>query len=83
MWLKEKIWGGKKKQETVTLLIPDEALAIIETSDLEGAKALMVVNRALKEHQDDTDLKQVFGYYCSIIFYYVDIDEILPTIYEH
>ena len=40
MWLKEKIWGGKKKQETVTLLIPDEALAIIETSDLEGAKAL-------------------------------------------
>ena len=51
MWLKEKILGGKKKQETVTLLIPDEALAIIETSDLEGAKALMVVNRALKEHQ--------------------------------
>jgi hypothetical protein len=43
MWLKEKILGGKKKQETVTLLIPDEALAIIETSDLEGAKALMVV----------------------------------------
>ena len=51
MWLKEKILGGKKKQETVTLLIPDEALAIIETSDLEGAKALMVVNRALKEYQ--------------------------------
>ena len=59
MWLKEKILGGKKKQETVTLLIPDEALAIIETSDLEGAKALMVVNRALKEHQDDTDLHNV------------------------
>lgn len=75
MWLKEKILGGKKKQETVTLLIPDEALAIIETSDLEGAKALMVVNRALKEHQDDADLKQVFGYYCSIIFDYVDVDD--------
>lgn len=54
MWLKDKNLGGKKKQETVTLLIPDEALAIIETSDLEGAKALMVVNRALKEHQQRT-----------------------------
>ena len=39
MWLKEKILDAKKKQETVTLLIPDEALTIIETSDLEGAKA--------------------------------------------
>ena len=60
MLLKDKLFGSKKKQETVTLCIPDETLAILETADLEGAKALMVVNRALKEHQDDTDLKQVF-----------------------
>lgn len=35
----------------------------------------MVVNRALKEHQDDSDLKQGFGYFCPIIFEYVDVDD--------
>ena len=75
MWLKDKLFGSKKKQETVSLCIPDETLAILETDDLEGAKALMVVNRALKEHQDDLVLKRVFGYYCSIIFDYVDVDD--------
>ena len=75
MWLKDKLFGGKKKHETVSLCIPDETLAIIETEDLEGAKALMVVNRALYENQDDSVLKQVFGYYCSIIFDYEDVDD--------
>lgn len=75
MWLKDRLFGSKKKQETVTLCIPEETLAILETADPEGAKALMVINRALKDHQDYTDLKQVFGYYCSIIFYYVDVDD--------
>ena len=75
MWLKDKLFGSNKKQETVTLFIPEESLAILETTDHEGAKALMVVNRALKEHRDNPGLKQVFGYYCSIIFEYVDVDD--------
>ena len=75
MWLKDKLFGSKKKQETVSPCIPDETLAILETDDLEGAKALMVVNRALMEHQGDSVLKRVFGYYCSIIFDYVDVDD--------
>ena len=75
MWLKEKIWGNKKKQETVTLLIPEETLAIFETADLEGLKALMVINQALKDHQDDSGMKQVFCYYCSIIFNFIDVDD--------
>lgn len=64
MWLKDKLFGGRKKQETVSLCIPEESLAILETTDHEGSEALMVVNRALKEHQDDSDLKQGFGYFC-------------------
>ena len=75
MWLKDKLFGSKKKRETVTICIPEESLAILESPDLEGAVALMVINQALKEHQDDSDLKQVFGYYCSIIFEYLDVDD--------
>ena len=36
MWLKDKFFGNKKKQETFTLCIPEETLAILETADLEG-----------------------------------------------
>jgi hypothetical protein len=72
MGLKDKLFGKKK---TVTLSIPDETLAILETANLDGAMALMVVNRALKKHQEDSELKQVFGYYCSIVFDYVDVDD--------
>ena len=36
MWLKDKLFGNKKKQETFTLCIPEETLAILETADLEG-----------------------------------------------
>ena len=75
MWLKDKLFGSKKKRETVTICIPEESLAILESPDLEGAVALMVINQALNEHQDDSDLKQVFGYYCSIIFEYLDVDD--------
>ena len=75
MWLKDKLFSSKKKRETVTVCIPEESLAILESTDLEGAVALMVINQALKEHQDDSDLKQVFGYYCSIIFVYLDVDD--------
>lgn len=38
MWLKDKLFGNKKNQETVTLCIPDETLAILETADSEGAQ---------------------------------------------
>ena len=75
MWLKDKLFGNKKKQETFTLCIPEETLAIFETADLEGHKALMVINQALKDHQDDSDMKQVFCYYCSIIFNFIDVDD--------
>ena len=75
MWLKDKLFGNKKKQETFTLCIPEETLTILETADLEGHKALMVINQALKDHQDDSDMKQVFCYYCSIIFNFIDVDD--------
>ena len=40
----------------------------------------MVVNASLNEHKDDEALRKVFGYYCSVIFEYKDIDESLwPT----
>ena len=35
----------------------------------------MVINQALNENQNDQGLKQVFGYYCSIVFDYIDVDD--------
>lgn len=80
MGLIDKLFNRKKKPETITICIPEESFAIIESTDLESDKALMVVNRALYENRDDIGLKQVFGYYCSIIFEFVDVDDNLwPT----
>ena len=80
MRLINKLFGNRKKQESVSISIPQERLAILEAADREGAKSLMVINQALKERRNDTDLKQIFGYYCSIIFDYADVDDDLwPT----
>ena len=66
--------------ETVQILIPDESFDLVESTDSEGAKALMVINATLKQHKDDIPLKQVFNYYCSVIFDYNDVDDNLwPT----
>ena len=80
MGLKDRLFAHKSKKETVQILIPDESFNLVESTDSEGAKALMVINAAFKLHKDDTPLKQVFGYYCSIIFDYNDVDDNLwPT----
>jgi len=80
MGLKDRFLARRAKKETVQILIPDESLDLVESADAEGAKALMVINAALKPHKDDIPLKQVFGYYCSIIFDYNDVDDNLwPT----
>ena len=67
-------------RRTLSVTIPEESFALVESMDSEGAKALMVVNASLNEHKDDAALRKVFGYYCSVIFEYEDIDESLwPT----
>ena len=67
-------------RRTLSVTIPEESFALVESTDSEGAKALMVVNASLNEHKDDAALRKVFGYYCSVIFEYKDIDESLwPT----
>ena len=77
---KDRLFSHKSKKETVQVLIPDESYDLVNTSDDEGYKAVMVINATLKRHKDDTPLKQVFSYYCSVIFDYNDIDENLwPT----
>lgn len=80
MGLKDRLFAHKSKKETVQILIPDESFDLVESTDSEGARALMVINATLKLHKDDIPLKQVFGYYCSIIFDYNDVDDNLwPT----
>lgn len=60
--------------------IPDESFVIVESTDEEGDRSLMVINVTLKRHEDDIPLKQVFSYYCSVIFDYKDVDDNLwPT----
>lgn len=75
MGIKDKLFGNEKKSKSITISIPDESLAILENANLEGAHALMVINQALNENQNDQGLKQVFGYYCSIVFDYIDVDD--------
>lgn len=68
------------RQRTKLVTIPEESFAIVESTDSDGTTALMVINSSLRSHKDDTDLKQVFGYYCSVIFSYKDVDDALwPT----
>ncbi len=70
----------ESEKETVQILIPDESFYLVEATDSEGAMALMVINATLKHHKDDIPIKQVFSYYCSIIFYFCDVDDNLwPT----
>ena len=67
-------------KDTVQILIPDESFYLVESTDADGAKALMVINSSLKHHKDEIPLKEVFGYYCSVIFDYNDVDDNLwPT----
>ena len=80
MGLKDRLLAHRLKKKTVVITIPDESYALVESPDMEGAKALMVINATLKLHKDDIPLKQVFGYYCSVIFDYNDVDDDLwPT----
>ena len=68
------------KQRTLAVTVPEESFALVESKDSEGAKALMVINTSMKDHKDNVALRQVFGYYCSVIFDYEDVDESLwPT----
>ena len=75
---------GIKSQikETVQILIPDESYDLVESTDSEEAKALMEISATLKHHKDDIPLKQVIGYYCSVIFDYYDVNDNLWPISE-
>lgn len=75
MGLKDKFLVRKSKCESVQILIPDESYNLVETTDEDGAKALMVINAALQQHKDDIAIKQVFCYYCSVIFDYQEVDD--------
>ena len=80
MGMRDKLLEPTSKKETVQILIPNESFDLVESTDAEGAPALMVINATLKHHKDDTLLKQVFGYYCSVIFDFKDVDDNLwPT----
>lgn len=72
--MKDKLFAHKSKK-TVHILIPDESFELVESTGPEGDKVLSVINATLKLHKDDIPLKQVFRYYCSIIFYYEDLDD--------
>ncbi len=53
MGLKDRLFAHKSKKETVQILIPDESFNLVESTDSEGAKALMVINASLKLQNDD------------------------------
>ncbi len=83
MGLKERLFAHRPPKETVHITIPEESFEVVESTDSEGAVALMVINATLKQHKDNTPLKRVFGYYCSVMFDYIDIDDNLwPTAEE-
>ena len=62
----------------VNITLPGESFAFLESRDNEdGSLALMVINSALKDFKDDVLLKKVFGWYCSVVFDYYDVDDSL------
>lgn len=75
MKLIDKLLGHKPKRETVNICIPDESFYLVESVDSEGFPELMVVNASLQHHQDDIPLQRVFNNYCSVMFYFDDVDE--------
>lgn len=80
MGLKDRLFAHRSKEETVKILIPDESYDLVKSTDADGDEALMVINATLKHHKDDIPLKQVFCWYCSIIFEFNDVDDNLcPT----
>lgn len=77
MWLKDKLFGQKQKDSRVSISIPEESFSLIDSTDEEGNRMLSVVNASLCQFKEDTTLKRVFGFYCSILFEYQDVDESL------
>lgn len=75
MGLIDRLLGHKSKKDTALIQIPDESFELVESTDGEGACALMVLNASLKYHKEDVLLKKVFGFYCSVIFDYNDVDD--------
>lgn len=68
------------QKEQAKIILPEESFYLAESKDKYGQMVLMVINSSLKERRDDVRLKQVFGYFCSIIFDYKDVDDNLwPT----
>lgn len=64
-------------QETdkANISIPEESFSVIESTDKEDNVMLSVVNSSLRRFKEDTTFKRVFGFYCSILFEYKDVDE--------
>lgn len=77
MGLKDILFAHKPKKKTVYIDIPEESFILLDTTKSEGTKSLMLINDSLRHHKDDATLKRVFAYYCSVTFYYNDIDETL------
>ncbi|MDY5459144.1 MAG: DUF695 domain-containing protein [Candidatus Cryptobacteroides sp.] len=77
MGLKDILFAHKPKKKTVYIDIPKESFILLDTTKSEGTKSLMLINDSLRHHKDDTALKRVFAYFCSVTFYYNDIDETL------
>ena len=68
------------QKEQAKIILPEESFYLAKSKDKDGQIVLMVINSSLRHRRDDAILKQVFGYYCSIVFDYEDVDDNLwPT----
>mgnify|MGYP003413226261 CR=1 FL=1 len=72
---------GKKKtqekaigQEEIKIVLPQETFNLVSGSDKEGPQMLMVINTSLKECKDDVQLKRIFGFFCSVIFQFKNLE---------
>lgn len=76
MGVKDWLFGKKKGKNQVNICLPDESFVLAEVRSKDGVELhLMIINKSLGDYKEDVQLKRVFGYYCSIIFEYEDVDE--------
>ena len=72
----------QKNANQVMIDIPEEGFAIMEAKDEDGYVSMMVFNTSIWKSRDNAVLKSVFGFHCSVILDYKEIDENLWPSHE-
>lgn len=80
MKLLDFLLGRKKtqekanEQEGIKLVLPQEVFSMVSGGDKDGPQILMVINTSLKDRKNDVQLKRIFGFFCSVIFQFRNLE---------